>query len=116
MRPAWGATSECGGNLQLASFNSCAPRGAQRQLKSRRKNKAGFNSCAPRGAQQDQKTNSNKDKVSIHAPRVGRNGGLFKPLIIICLFQCLREPLNKQSTILILSKIKSHKYHIHEHL
>ena len=74
-RPAWGATTRRGRGQQNGCFNSRAPRGA-RPVPYRPPWSCGrFNSRAPRGARHLITSHKNRPiAVSIHAPRVGRDG------------------------------------------
>jgi len=59
-----------------AGFNSRAPRGARPAPIPERRNQTRFNSRAPRGARPREGGAGHAQKVSIHAPRVGRDSGM----------------------------------------
>ena len=95
-RPAWGATETVEDPPAKKGFNSRAPRGARHDVILKLSNKDCFNSRAPRGARPESRWmisarasfNSRAPRgarlvgavvrwqpgVSIHAPRVGRDG------------------------------------------
>ncbi len=74
-RPARGATLECGAGRDVQRcFNPRAPRGARRKVSARIPAFSCFNPRAPRGARRDQGPHRlHLDRVSIHAPRAGRD-------------------------------------------
>jgi len=72
-RPAWGATKLIRNVTGVDSFNSRAPRGARPQRDNDGVHKGGFNSRAPRGARRLPAGLVITQRVSIHAPRVGRD-------------------------------------------
>ena len=75
-RPAWGATTPLlATNTEAACFNPRAPRGARRAALDIRLALSRFNPRAPRGARRRKLSKAPWSlEVSIHAPRVGRDG------------------------------------------
>ncbi len=91
-RPAWGATKQHEPPQgETTCFNPRAPRGARRHIRRPSRYWACFNPRAPRGARQKPRRYLIiGNGVSIHAPRVGRDGAGFPYRFRQPLFQSTR--------------------------